>query len=123
MVQSILNPNEIDIFYPKNIFVDENILEFVIFSKGKVIVIINELDEVISTQVNKVSSIESIQYEKAQNTNESDLLRLSLSDNSEILFDSNTDSNEHWKHEYKYIINEIIKYLINDGPNQQDVDC
>lgn len=115
-IEEFINPNKINIFYPKNMFVQDKDLEIYIFLESKILrgrIIDDARIEI------KVLFLKGIKDFTCECINEGEYyhkLTLKFINGEIIELDSMVDTNFSWRNKFEKTIKEIIQNVINyDG--------
>jgi Protein of unknown function (DUF3908) len=108
-LSDIIIEEEIEFFYPKNIFNTQN-KEFIIFLNDK-IMYINSFEEEVTVKVHELK-INNFEIDLPKYDQDGIQLTLNLVNGSNFVFNSKLDSTENWNSDYVYTIKHLMKMLI-----------
>lgn len=113
-MEELIDINVMELFYPKNIFSDNNKVEFYIFFEDKILRGKISKNTDIEIKTFKFQNIIDFKFEcdfKNQG-----FCRLTIKFKSEevIVFDSIEDANETWCYEFGNKIREIYKFILKN---------
>ena len=112
-VSQIIDENDILCFYPKYLFVDEQILQlYFILKNNKFIKVWINGDKHIVIEYFNINKIKSVTFECPLDDYGDYRLTLFFEEKvEEITFNSKEDTNEHWKYKFDKAIYSIAKYF------------
>lgn len=114
-IEEFIDPNEINIFYPKNLFIEGSDLEVYILNNSQILRcrIIDE--DRIEIKIFFLKDLKDFTCECVKISYEDyyDKLILKFNDNEILILDSSMDTNFSWKTKFEKQIKEIIKVIIN----------
>lgn len=111
-IEELINPNEIKIFYPKNLFLDDKDLEIYIVLNGKLLRWRFGDDKKIELRILHLKNLKDFKCEGICNEEGIYKIILEFETGEEIAFNSMDDSIDNWKYTFKEHITEIAKTLI-----------
>lgn len=116
-LEKYVQANKVEMFYPKNLFLEDKQLEFYAFTNKNIIVITSTNDDTSLTVCLNVINRDNIKnifiQENDDNKNEI-TLKIGVLDGNEIVFNNISDSNNHHSCGFKNHISNIAKYLLSD---------
>lgn len=106
-LEEIVNPDEIQVFYPKKVFSNDNETELYIFTSDT-LYIVSGKRYTISMKALKYKEIREIEFEMSQEGNAYATLKLHVGDTYFYLH-SEEDSNESWSSTFAEKMKNIVK--------------
>ncbi len=112
-IEEFIDPNIINIFYPKNMFVDGKDLEIYIFLESKILrgrVLDNNITEI---KILYLKDLKDFICECTFDEEYHHKLTLKFYNDEVIVLDSLVDTNYSWKYKFEKEIKEIIQIIID----------
>lgn len=114
MVENILTVDDIEYFYPKNIFNETGNIEFIIISDEKFISVYESNESKMKMKICKLSDIDRVELTEGDKHFDGSFLLITFGDYFSVECNSEVDSNESWKFKYKEAINALVKLLVKN---------
>ncbi len=111
-IEELINSDDIKLFYPKNLFVDDKDLEVYIVLEGKILRGRFLDDNKIELRVLHLKDLKDFKCEGIYNEEGFQKIILQFKNGEEIVFNSMEDTNDNWKYKFKEHIKDVAKMLI-----------
>lgn len=112
-LDEFIDSNKIQLFYPRNLFLEDKELEVFIFIDNKLIIGKNINAGRIEIKVLKLNDIRDLKSECTYYKDGFHRLTVTFTNNETLVFDSAEDTNESWRYSFENHIKELTKFLIN----------
>lgn len=112
-VNEYVKEEEVLNFYPKNYLISDKALILYLFMQDKILEISYKEDEYLTVKTYKLSNIKSILLLKNTRRNDSKMY-ITFDDESQIIFDSEKDTNEYWPKTFSARIIELYHLLLKN---------
>lgn len=111
-IEEVIDPSEIELVYPRNLFLDDKDLEFYILLSGKILRCILLDDKTIQLQIFNLEDLKDFKCEGLYDEEGFYKLTLKFENGEVIVFSSIEDSNDNWRYQFNEHIKELVKMLI-----------
>lgn len=120
-IEEFINPDEVNIFYPKNLFIEDKKIEMYVFLKGKIVICKALEGNNIEQKILYLKDINDFTCECYFDDEEYNYYKLILSfvNNEVIIFDTSVDTNSSWRYKLEKQLKNIVKVLIDNDSNQK----
>lgn len=114
-IEEFIDLNEINIFYPKNMFVEDKDLEIYIFLESKILRSRLIDNDIIEIKILYLKDIKDFICECMCDGEYYHKLILKFPNDEIIVFDGTVDANIGWRNKFNKTIKKIIRIIINES--------